>query len=458
MQANRRLRVRLRIQSGLFLALFLALIMLLAFLARDYREEWDVTRSARNTLSQPTLDVLRQLDGPLTVTAYALTRDASGANVHKMLEERLRPYRRAKPDLDLKLVDPREEPKRAAAAEVRTPNELVIEYRKRAEHMPLGEFSEQSFANVLMRLMRGSASLVLWLEGHGERRLDSIANHDLGEFGRQLQQKGLKLNSVNLALAQDVPSNASLLVVASPQSDLQPGEVEKIQRYLRAGGNFLWLIDPEPLRGLQPVAEMLGLVLTPGTVVDFALRPRSGPPVFAVATSYSHHPITAAFRYNTMFPYARQIGLSESEEWRVSPLIEVAQRGWVEMGAIDDEPTFDSARDLPGPVNIAAAFQRAVGDKQQRVVVIGNGAFVSNTYLGNAGNLQLGLAVVNWLAAEDDLVAVDPRPAPDSRIDIDQTTLYLIAFSFLLALPLGFIVTGTVIWWRRREGGVSRER
>jgi ABC-type uncharacterized transport system involved in gliding motility auxiliary subunit len=445
------LRIRLTIQSGLFLVLGLALVMLLAFVARDYRKEWDVTRSARNTLAQPTLDVLRQLDGPLTVTAYAVAQDASGGNVHKIIEERLRPYRRAKPDLELKLVDPREDPKRAEAAGIRTPNELVIEYRKRSEHMPISEFSEQAFANVLMRLVRGSASLVLWLEGHGERKLDGIANHDLGEFGRQLQQRGLKINSVNLALAQEVPSNAGLLVIASPQTDLQPAEAEKIRRYIQAGGNLLWLIDPEPLHGLQPVAEMLGLVLTPGTVVDPSLKPRSGPPVFAVATSYAQHPITAAFRYNTMFPYARQIGLSESEDWRISPLIEVAQRGWVEMDKLDDKPTFNSARDLPGPVNIAAAFERTAGDKQQRIIVVGNGAFLSNTYLGNAGNLQLGIAMVNWLAAEDDLVAIDPRPAADSRIEIDQMTLYLIAFAFLLVLPLGFVLTGVLIWWRRRK-------
>jgi ABC-type uncharacterized transport system involved in gliding motility auxiliary subunit len=451
MQANRRLRIRLTIQSGLFIALFVALVALLAFVAQDYRKEWDVTRSARNTLAQPTLDVLRQLDGPLTVTAYAVAQDASGGNVHRIVEERLRPYRRAKPDLDLKLVDPREDPKRAEAAGIRAPNELVIEYRKRTEHMALGEFSEQAFANVLMRLMRGSASLVLSLEGHGERKLDGIANHDLGEFGRQLQQKGIRINSVNLALAQEVPSNASLLIVASPQADLQPSEVDKIQRYVKAGGNLLWLIDPEPLRGLQPIAEELGLVLTPGTVVDFAVRPRSGPPVFAVATSYGQHPITAAFRYNAMFPYSRQVGVSEMEDWHVSPLIEVAQRGWVEMGKLDEKPIFDPSRDLRGPVNIAAAFERTAGDKQQRIVVIGNGSFLSNAYLGNAGNLQLGIATVNWLTAEDELVAIDPRPAPDSKIQIDQMTLYLIAFGFLIVLPLVFVVTGVAIWWRRRK-------
>jgi ABC-type uncharacterized transport system involved in gliding motility auxiliary subunit len=451
MQANRALRVRLSIQGSLFLVLFAALVMLLAFVARDYRKEIDMTRSARNSLSQPTLDVLRQLDGPVSVTAYAVAKDPQGNSLHKLIEERLRPYTHAKPDFQVSLVDPREDPKRAEAAQVRTAAELVIEYRKRVEHMPLSEFNEQAFAGALMRLMRGSASLVMWLEGHGERKLDGIANHDLGEFGRQLQQKGVKLLSLNLGLAQAVPANAAALIIASPQSDLQAGEVEKIQRYVDSGGNLLWLLDPEPLRGLNPIAEKLGLVLTPGTIVDFALRPRSGPPVFAVATNYGNHPITASFRYNTMFPHARQIGVSESEEWRITPLVEAAQRGWVEMGPLDDKPTFDKARDLPGPAIIAVAFERMVGDRQQRAVVVGNGAFLSNTYLGNGGNLQLGTAIVNWLTAEDMLVAIDPRPAPDSRLDIGQMTLYAIALAFLIVLPLLFVLTGVVIWWRRRR-------
>jgi ABC-type uncharacterized transport system involved in gliding motility auxiliary subunit len=441
------------VQSALFVALFLALVTLVAFIAGEYRKEWDVTRAARNSLSQATLDVLRRLDGPVSVTAYAITKDTAGNNIHKAIQERFRPYLRAKPDMTLTLVDPREDPKRAQAAQIRTPNVLTIEYRNRVEHLGLADFSEQSFAGALLRLMRGSTSLVLALEGHGERRLDGIANHDLGDFGRQLQQRGVKLNSLNLALAQDVPANASLLVIASPQTEVQPAEVEKIQRYLKAGGNLLWLIDPEPLHGLEPLAESFGLVLTPGTVVDFAVRPRTGPPVFAVATSYGNHPVTAAFSYNTLFPYARQIGFAEMEEWRATPLIEVAPRGWVEIGPLDEKPTFDKTHDLPGPVTIAVAFERSIGERQQRVIVVGNGAFLSNTFLGNGGNLQLGIAMVNWLTAEDSLVTLDARTAPDSRIDLGETTLYAIALGFLLVLPLGFALTGLVIWWRRRRAG-----
>jgi hypothetical protein len=61
------------------------------------------------------------------------------------------------------------------------------------------------------------------------------------------------------------------------------------------------------------------------------------------------------------------------------------------------------------------------------------------------------MAMVNWLASEDDLVAIDPRPAPDARLEVDQMTLYLIAFGFLVVLPLAFVLAGTLIWWRRRK-------
>lgn len=451
MRIDSRLRLRVLFQSALFLALLVTLVALLAFVAREYHREWDVTRSARNTLSSGTAGVLKQLDGPLQVTAYAVTQDASGTDLHKWVRDRLRPYQRIKSDIKLEIVDPREQPKRAAAAGIRAPNELVLEYHNRVEHLPLADLNEQNFANLLMRLMRGANSLVLWLEGHGERRLDGIANHDLGEFGRQLQQRGLKLNSVNLALAQEVPANAAVLVIASPQADLQPAEVQKVKRYLDAGGNLFWLIDPAPLHGLQPIAEALGLVLTPGVVVDPSLKPRTGPPAFAVASSYAHHPVTTGFTLNTVYPYARQIGTLDNEEWRVTTLVEAAPRGWVEVGRLDERVAFDKNRDFPGPVPVAAAFERSLGDRQQRVVVVGTGQMLANTFLGNGGNLQLGLAMVNWLAGEDTLVAIEPRPAADARINLEPMMLYLLVFSFLVALPLAFVAAGGVIWWRRRR-------
>jgi ABC-type uncharacterized transport system involved in gliding motility auxiliary subunit len=447
MELTRRRRLELLVHHGLFVALLIVVAGLLAYLAREYRIEHDLTRAHRNTLSAATLDVLKQVEGPVNVTAYAMARDARGDNVHRRIEEALRPYQRAKPDISLTLVDPREQPKAAAEAGVRGAVELVVEYRRRTERLP--DFSEQAFSNVLLRLARGAERTVMWLEGHGERRLNGMANHDLGEFGRLLEQKGFRLTPVNLSLAQEVPANAALLVIASPQVDLLPGEVQKIRAFLAGGGNLLWLIDPEPLRGLGPVAEMLGLVLTPGVVVDPEAARINASPTLAVAALYGRHAITDGFNLITVYPQARQIGTIEGDEWRVRPLVEVAPRGCVKSAKA--EPRCDRDRDTAGPVTIAAAFERMSGDRQQRAVVVGNGSFLSNTFIGNGGNRDLGVNIVNWLAGDEKLITIQPRSAVDTRIEIDQPTLYLIAFVFMFALPLVFVITGTVIWWRRRR-------
>lgn len=445
------MRWQLAAQSGVFVALLAVLVALLAWVAHEYRVERDVTRAARNSLSAATLGALRQIQGPVHVTAYAIRQDTGGTNIHKMIEERVRTYQRAKPDIELRLVDPREQPKVAAEAGLRTPNALVIEYQRRSEQIPLSEFNEQNFANALVRLLRGGNNLVLWLDGHGERRLDGSANHDLGNFGSQLREKGFSISSINLGIAQEIPANAAVLVMSQPQVDLQPAEIEKLLAYIDRGGNLLWLIDTEPLHGLQPLAEKLGLVLTPGTIVDPALAPRSGPPVFAVAANYARHAVVGSLQYNSLFPHARQIGADDGVGWRVTPLIDVAPRGWVETGKLDAKPVFDKARDFPGPINIASAFERTVDDREQRVIVVGTGHFLSNSFLGNSGNLSLGIAMLNWLSGEDALVTVEARPAADTRLDIDSVHLYLIAFVVLLLLPLAFAVTGIAVWWRRRN-------
>ena len=454
MKITRSVRNQLFAQGSIAVLLLLALVALLSWVAREYRVETDITANARNTLTQATQDALKVFTGPVNITAYAVAKDGGGNDIHKLIREKMRPWQRVKPDIALTLVDPRDDPKRANAAGLRSPNELVIEHQGRSEHLPLPELNEQNLVNALTRLARTGNAVVYWLDGHGERKLDGTANHDFGEFGRQLQMRGYKTASLNLSIAQEVPRQTTLLMIASPQADLQENEVAKIRQYVEAGGNLLWLIDPEPLRGLEPIAEFLRLVLTPGTVVDPSIKPRSGPPTLAVASNYARHPITGQFRLNTLFPGSRQIGSAESREregWRATPLIEVAQQGWVETGSLDGKPTFDKKTDFQGPINIATAFERMAGDKQQRVVVAGNGSFLANAFLGNGGNLQLGVSMMSWLTGDDKLISVPARPAADVQMKLDQITLYLIAFTFLLVLPLAFAVTGVVVWWRRRK-------
>jgi len=225
-----------------------------------------------------------------------------------------------------------------------------------------------------------------------------------------------------------------------------------LKRYVDNGGNLLWLLDQEPMHGLQPLSEALGLQLTPGVVVDPASSQLRIPPTIALAASYGTHAITENFNLNTAFPFVRQIGTKpENPGWRATPLVEVAQRGWVEIGDLEKDMSFDKDREVHGPVVIAVALERKVKEKPQRVVVVGGGQFLSNQYVGLLSNLDLGTNMLNWLSEDENLITLQPRARVDSQLNLDRSALTIISVGFLLLLPAAFLFTGGFIWWRRRQ-------
>jgi len=81
--------------------------------------------------------------------------------------------------------------------------------------------------------------------------------------------------------------------------------------------------------------------------------------------------------------------------------------------------------------------------------VVGTGYFLANDYLGQGKNLDLGINLMNWLAGDENLIAIQPRATLDSSLNLNKTVLGLISAGFLLVLPLVFVMTGVIIWRKR---------
>lgn len=450
MSASTRTRLAHVAQNSVFAALLVAAVLLVAQLAQQHFREWDLTQNSRNSLSEGSVQTLGTLKGPVKITGYATEQNPTLGNLRQKIADFLTRYQRVKPDISITFIDPREQPKAVAAANVRVDGEMVVEYDGRSEH--LTSLDEQSLTNLLARLARRNERLVMFLDGHGERKPSGIANHDLGEFGKRLGAKGFRIGSLNLAAAQEVPANTAVLVIANPRVDLLPMEVEKLRGWIERGGSLFWLIDQEPLHGLQPLADLLGLQLGPGVAVDPAANALKASATLSIAFAYGNHPSTRNFSLNTAFPSARRIAIAPDDRtWRFTPLVDTAQAGWVETGALEGDVAFDPAKDSKGPVTVAAALEREVSGKPQRIVVTGSGHFLANTYAGLLGNLDLGINMVNWLAGDEDLITLQPRALVDGSLALSRPWVTFIALSFLVALPGAFLFTGGMIWWRRRR-------
>jgi len=443
------------LRNLLFVLILASIILSLGYVADRFRIQSDLTFNAINSLEPESIKLLKEMDGPVNITVYATEQDARLGDIRKIIGDFISLYQRYKPDIKLVFIDPSKNQAKARTANIRYNGEMVIEYSGRSVH--LTKINEPILSSTLLQLMHTRDKTVMYLEGHGERKLDGIANYDLGSvFGAKLKQNGFNISSLNLTVAQEVPENVSVLVVTQPQIDLFKGEVNKLLRYIDKGGNLLWLIDAEPLRGLKSLAEKLELQLPPGVVIDPGATRMNAPPTWSLGSAYPPHAITRSFNMITAFPSARPLIWNEDEidsnkQWKHNVLVEAAARGWVSRRKqTGNNPVFDKKNDIPGPAVIALAMHRTINDHEQRIVVVGNGAFLDNSHAGNGGNVDLGINMVNWLASEERFLNLHPKAAEDSQLVMSKLQLEIISAIYLVILPLLLITAGIFIWRKRR--------
>jgi ABC-type uncharacterized transport system involved in gliding motility auxiliary subunit len=296
-----------------------------------------------------------------------------------------------------------------------------------------------------------------------------------------LEGDNFTVETLVLAQREEVPDDASVVVVAGPDNDLLAGEIDALERYLGRGGKAFFLVDPQvtldapPLANLEQLLAAWAVELSNDIVVDVsAMGQLIGTDASVpVAASYPPHAITERFNFLTAFPLARSLTATTGgvNGRMAQPLVETSADSWAESNidllTSDGEVELDEAQgDVPGPVVIGLAVTAPVDTTlepvdpevdingtatETRVAVIGDSDFASNFALGIQGNRDFFLNTVNWLAQQENLVAIRPRQPEDRRITLtanQQRRIFWLSLVFLPGLVLG---TGIYSWWQRRS-------
>ncbi|WP_158880618.1 GldG family protein [Rhodanobacter sp. L36] len=444
-----------RLDGWLFAILLLIAVGAAGFLTHRYSHIADWTANGRTSLSPESRAVLAQLNGPVDIVSYANPQ----GDLRQDLAGFVQRYQQVKPDINLRFVDPQLDPARMRELGITVNGALILHYRDHEQR--LDELSERSLTNALEKLVRGSDRIVAFVTGDAERRADGQANADLGTFMAQLEGRGMRAVPLNFAQVSAVPEHTDLVVLASPTLALPPGAVHALITYVQNGGNLLWLTEPSnDDLGLKPLADALGVRVLPGVLVDGSGTALGlhDPRQLALG-DYPPQAITQGFTLTTLFPQVSALAQVTQADWATQPFLRSSVQSWTEFKPINNSKTSDirfdaTAGELKGPLDFGFALSRlspSPDKSEQRVVVIGDGDFLSNTFLGNGGNRALGERVFDWLLGDDKLVNLPPRGAPDRLLAISQTELDIVSFSFLIALPLLLLVIGGLIVWQRRR-------
>lgn len=502
MRVTRRSRLQTRAQNVVFVVLLLTLLGLLAWLSTVYVGRSDWTYGHRNTLSQPSRKLLSSLSGPVQITAFATQNNELRRSIRGLVGK----YERADHKIHLKFVDPNTAPDEVRSLGVTVNGEMVVNYQGRTQTVK--QHTESALTNALARVARSAVRHVVFITGHGEMSPDSGGKFGMQSFAHALKQQGFKIKTLNLTDTPKIPKNTSVLVIAGPQTDYLPGEVAIIRNYVKHGGNLLWLDNPGSENGLGALAKQLHVTLPHGTIVD-ATSPMFGvrDVRWLVLTHYRRGPITQGLNSETLYPGATAVEVGKNTgHWQATPFVKSRglPRSWLETGKLQGQVKYNPKQgDQGGPLNVGVALTRpqpktpssssapgkaggsaskaaATGSKaasksagqasaatakqndppsqsgahggQQRVVMMGDAYFLADAYVGTGGNQQMGLNIINWLSHDNRFINIHPTKAPDLSLNLGAGTQQMIAYGFLIVLPLLLLMMGVSIWTRRRKG------
>ena len=466
----------------------LCLVASLNYLAAKYYTRIDLTQSGTYSLSPESKAHIRALEEPVSIIV-TIPNDPEVAElkqIHQHLRKLLREYeaegmKEGKAYINIEFLDIYQQRKRAQdlrnkykltqeniiliAMGERTREIRQAELYEVADNQVTGFRGEKVITSAIIDVSAKDEDKIYFLVGHGEMRLEDVDPlRGLSQLEAFLRERNYILATLDLAVEENVPLDADLIVVPSPQAGLLSEEVEKLRRYMsERNGRMIVLIDPGRRHGMEELFYDWGILADDMVVEDIGpdFRVQGGD---LIIRRFAAHPITKLlvdYQVTALFgrprPMRTDPGSLKDPRLKVTQIIGTSDQSWAESDYRTEDPIkFDEERDLKGPIPIASVSTRTAGTglginiPGGRFVAFGNSDFITNNRLRAFGNRTLFFNSMNWALAKNSMLNIATRPLESyqvvmSKRDLNRTLIYY------AILPSATALLGLLIYLIRRH-------
>jgi len=422
-------------------------------LRADVRLDW--TFEGRFELSEATISLLAKLREPLQLTLYYDEGDPRIRNTRVLLEEFER------------------------AADVRVDKRSIEDFPDDEDRFGIGSsnsvVAQHDGGWALIErpteggLYEGIATLVHTREGVlyvsvGAGEGDMQRSDDLGYSGLRaaLETEGYTVRPLPLAISDDVPIDASAVLLIAPRRPIPEASLGALRRFVHQGGGLIVFLEPDVESGLEKLLAGFGLGSSRSWVIDPHSGAIEGEPLgrSPVASAYSEHPVSHGLSGNrmTFFRGTRGFQLRKAAPGDLVKGVVLSSRdAWLDpdAGALgpNDVPVPPAAAHFDYQPIVAAAEIRRDGQRA-RLLAFGDADVASNRYLRALYNLDLVLNGVHWVTERESQIALRPKSGGRQLIQFPvplQRSLQALYGAGLL-VPELLLLAAAAVWLRQRAG------
>ncbi len=502
-------RIQIHYQTGGYIACFFAGAIFLHFShSPKCISCYDATAEKRNTLSEQSIDILKQIKEPVKITTYVNMADyLNWVAVPPSINEdkqRFRKYLRFKPDITMNYVYYEAEPMRNMDYDspYRLPTSSIakvfceankMEYEQLVhswdiENIDFGAEKNSVFRIVEYPDLQTASVLRIFndMETHPSENEISLAFKALYSpkihlgfassctdrtlttsqekgYGLAISEKnnryaainqGFDISVINFEKIDSIPQKIDILLVADLLLDKMPKQsLEVLKKYIDKGKNLVLLLGAEQNLIQEKLLEEVGIIPT-SPVILFPQK-EIAPEIVPTYTLDLFPPRDKVFEQNycVMLPKARGLSYKLGTEFEAYPILQTPMNKCVSFNSLQAKDISQNyASYFP-----ALALERNHNSQNQRIVVVGSSDFLANKELNtsrenyNGQNQAFFLDILRWLANGKTPLKIVKKMPKDNFIKLTVKELDQLKNWIVYPLALFFVLFYLLILLRRRK-------
>lgn len=318
--------------------------------------------------------------------------------------------------------------------------------------------AEQVMTSAIMAVTSDRVVKLAITTGHEE-----YANTGLTSL---LEQNNFELVTVDLN-TEDIPADADGAIMIAPNRDMDEAVLKKLDTFLSNDSNygklFFYFADVEQpaMPNMEAFLEEWGISVNDGVVFQTDnSKVLNYSPYFSLV-DYADEKYSESFSskgtYVTL-PFSRPLvaAFSERNGFATSVLLQFGEASGVRPSDAPDSFVPSSANasgPIPGMILSTKARYVNLDRYESYVAVCGSVSAIDNSILQSTSvtNGEYFTNLFNSLTQRDDVITIAPKVLGSSQLNITAQQAYTLLLVFMVILPLAVMVTGLVIWLRRRN-------
>lgn len=474
--------------------LIIVIVIIINILSGIYKFRLDLTEDKEYTLSKATTDILKNLEKPVTVTAY-FSKDLPPniSNISANLNDMLIEYsNRSNGMVVYKFVNPNEDDEIEREAVENGIQPLMINVREKdqvkqqkaylgtvismgeeKEIIPFiqpGSAMEYALSSSIKKLSIIDKPSVALVQGHGEPSLNEIMQV-YNELNILYNVEPLTLTDTTL-----IPEKYKTIAIVRPSDTIPSVQLSILDDYLAGGGNIFLAINRVEgdftyatgmpfSNGLEDWLRNKGITVEDNFVIDancgavtlqqqqgsFTMTTQIQFPYLPVINKFADNPVTNGLE-SVSLQFASPITFSGDSSVKYTPIAFSSDKS----GSLKTPLYFDIQKewqlsDFPVSDLVVGAILegRLSGTRESKIILISDGDFpVGGSGRGNMlppDNVSLMVNSIDWLSDATGLIDLRTKGVTSRPIkELEDNTKALIKWSNFLAPIILIIIYGLI--------------